>query len=356
MSNSVKSTPNQDSNEHAADTLQARPANHNGDAPGEIETNDLHVPLDTPHSHLEQNSAPSASSDGSPDSISTSEDNSQDNGRELDKTDNNNLQEEASIHDTLGSLEEGGPGEKHNYESKGEEGEGERGDGDSREVDEHGSVDQAKMAEREVNSYVHVQQLNGQEAVAEQAKGELDDDGNLSEDGELKQEAGVSSQATSEGVENTLKMEDDGNIHEESREEREMNEFGGVDDRKIAESANQEEPKDNLVPSADIDSSSREESERAPSRGEEEREIADPGGGGEESEPDRGEGEREEGGGPSTEEEEEGEEESSDDEMMTFEEFKRKKREEGMYHTMQWEILVKFLLGRFGEFFKGRQI
>ena len=335
--------------------MQAWPADHDGDGPGEIETNDLYVPLDTPHSQLEQNSAPSASSDGSPDSISTSEDNSQDNGRELDKTDNNNLQEEASIHDTLGSLEEGGPGEKHNYESKGEEGKGKRGDGDSREVDEHGSVDQAKMAEREVNSYVHVQQLNGQEAVAEQAKGELDDDGNLSEDGELKQEAGVSSQATSEDVENTLKMEDGGNIHEESREEREMNEFGGVDDRKIAESANQEEPKDNLVPRADIDSSSQEESERAPSRGEGEREIADPEGGGEESEPDRGEGEgegeREEGGGPSTEEEE-GEEESSDDEMMTFEEFKRKKREEGMYHTMQWEIL----LWRFGEFFKGRQI
>ena len=53
---------------------------------------------------------------------------------------NSNLQKEAVIHDALGLLEEGVPGENPNYESKRGEGEGERDDSDSREIHEHGSV------------------------------------------------------------------------------------------------------------------------------------------------------------------------------------------------------------------------
>ena len=63
---SVESTAQfsrQDSGEHSADTLQA--AAHNGETPETIHTND--ISLDTPHSQLEQNNAPSANSSGSPD-------------------------------------------------------------------------------------------------------------------------------------------------------------------------------------------------------------------------------------------------------------------------------------------------
>ena len=59
----------QDSSEHMSDNLQA--ASHDGENPGTMKTND--VTSDTPHSQSEQNSAPSANSDSSFDSISTSE-------------------------------------------------------------------------------------------------------------------------------------------------------------------------------------------------------------------------------------------------------------------------------------------
>jgi hypothetical protein len=81
-----------------------------------IQTND--VALDTPLSHLEQNSAPSANSDGSSDSISTSEAKSQANGRELDKSSDYSSQEDEAIHDTL---KEGIPGEISYYEERARE-------------------------------------------------------------------------------------------------------------------------------------------------------------------------------------------------------------------------------------------
>jgi hypothetical protein len=80
-----------------------------------MQTND--VPSDIPVSHSEQNSAPSANSDGSSDSISNSEPKSQANGRELDKNGDYSSQEDEIIHDTL---EEGAPGEISNYEESGE--------------------------------------------------------------------------------------------------------------------------------------------------------------------------------------------------------------------------------------------
>ena len=183
--------------------------------------------------------------------------NSQENRREWDKTENSDLQEGGVIHDTL---EEGVPGENSRKEGEGED---ETGDSDQREIYERGSVDQANMAEGEVN--------NVQEAVAEHLKDELADE-KFDEGSELKQEAGVISQATSEDVESPHDVEDDGNIHEESGEEREMDELGGIDGRKMAESANQEELKESLTQTSDIDLSSQEESEGAPSRGEKERE------------------------------------------------------------------------------------
>ena len=279
-----------------------------------MKTND--VTSDTPHSQSEQNSAPSANSDSSFDSISTSEANSLDNGRELNKSGKNNLQEDA-----LGSLEEDVPGEKSNYERKGED---ERGDSDSGEVDEHGSIDQAEISEGDMNSEEHVQQLSGQEAVAEHSKGELAKGEHLDENVELEQ-GGVTNQAISQGGDNVHDTKSDVDIHEKVRETSELSD--GVDDRKMAESANQEESKVGLVQNAGIGSSSQEESEGTP-LGEEAERGTD--GRGEESEPEskKGEGEREEDGGPSTEGEGEGEE-STDDEMMTFEEFKQKKREEG---------------------------
>ena len=69
----------------------------------------------------------------------------------------------------------GAPGELSNYEeSKGGEREklnDERGDRDGGEISEHGSVDQTKVvAEREMNSDVHEQHLNGKEAIGENSK------------------------------------------------------------------------------------------------------------------------------------------------------------------------------------------
>ena len=119
VSSSVESTPqsnhpsHQDSNEHVADTLQVE--SRNGDAPGEIQTND--VPSNTPHSQLEQNSTPSVSGDGSSGSILASDTKSQEERRELDESDNSNLQKDDEIiHDIRASLEEGDPG--NNYERK----------------------------------------------------------------------------------------------------------------------------------------------------------------------------------------------------------------------------------------------
>ena len=123
--------------------------------------------------------------------------------------------------------------EKPNYESKGEE---EKGDGDSKEINKQ---DQANTADDkgEVNSDVHVQQLNGQEPMTGHSKGELSDE-NHDEESELKQEADINSQTTSESVESTHSVEDDGSTLKERRKE---NELDGVGDRKTAESANQEE-------------------------------------------------------------------------------------------------------------------
>ena len=329
MPSSAESTSQfsrQDSGEHSVDTLQA--AAHNGETPGTIHTND--ISLDTPHSQSEQNNAPSASSSGSPDSVLTSEAKSQDSGGELDQSnDVFNLREEGV---TFGSLEEGVPGEAPNYESKEGERENERGIG---QLHERGSsVDEAKkVIEGDASDDECVQQLSGQETVAEHSRGESANGGNVGEAGKLIQEAGVTGQAISEGGEGTRSLEDGINIHEDSREERETSELlDGVDDRKMAESANQEESKENLGQDVDIVSSSREESGGTPPlRGEEGRETDRGDGGGEESEPGRreGEGERDEVG-LSEEEKEREVEESSDDDMMTFEEFKqKKKREEG---------------------------
>jgi hypothetical protein len=76
----------QDSSERDTPDHNVIPAaSHNyGETPGTMQTND--VALDTPPSHLERNSASSASSDGSFESISTSEAKSQANVRELDKS------------------------------------------------------------------------------------------------------------------------------------------------------------------------------------------------------------------------------------------------------------------------------
>ena len=323
VSSSVESTPqsnhppHQDSNEHVADTLQVE--SRNGDPPGEIQTND--VPSDTPHSQLEQNSAPSVSSDGSSGSILASDTKSQEDRRELDESDNSNLQKDDEIiHDIHASLEEGVPGS--NYERKGREEEGHN----SREMNEQGSINQASIAEEKGE-----EQLNGQVPITEHSpKGELSDQ-NLDEKSELQQEAGITSQAMSEGMENTPSMEGSGNLHEESIKRRETSELDGGDDRKIAESANQEASEEGPTV---IDSSSQEESEGVASGGKKERETA--GDSGELSDSQPQEGERREGDGegerkesePTTTEEEE---ESSDDEMMTFEEFKQKKREEGTH-------------------------
>ena len=335
MHSSVESTSpfsHQDSGEHSADTLQA--AAHNGEPPGKIHTND--ISSDTPHSQLEQNNAPSASSSGSSDSSLTSEAKSQDSGRELDlSNDAVNLREEGVIRSTFDSLEEGVPGETPNYESKEGERENERAIG---ELHERGSsVDEAKIiTEKETNDDERVQQPSGQEPVAEHSRGESANDGNVGEAEELVQEAGVTGQAIPEGGEGTRNVEGGINIHEESKEDRETSElFDRLDDRKIAESANQEESKDNLGQDVDTVSSSREESGGAPPlRGEEGRETGRDDGRREESKPERregeGEGARGEVGLSAQEEEREREaEESSDDDMMTFEEFKQKKREEG---------------------------
>ena len=101
--------------------------------------------------HLEQNSALSANRDGSSHSIFTSETKSQQaNERKLAKNDDYSSQ---------GDKLEGAPGELSNYEeSKGGEREklnDERGDRDGGEISEHGSVDQTKKAEGEMNSDVH---------------------------------------------------------------------------------------------------------------------------------------------------------------------------------------------------------
>jgi hypothetical protein len=76
--------PLKESSENGApnrDDVQSASDNY-GETRGTIQTND--VASDTPPSHLEQNSAPSASSDGSSDSISTFEAKSPANRRELD--------------------------------------------------------------------------------------------------------------------------------------------------------------------------------------------------------------------------------------------------------------------------------
>ena len=88
----------QDSSVHTSDNVQA--ASHDGDNPGTTKTND--ITSDTPHSQLEQNSAPSANGDSSQFPLLRLI-----HGRELDKSDKNNLQEDA-----LSSLEEDVPGEK----------------------------------------------------------------------------------------------------------------------------------------------------------------------------------------------------------------------------------------------------
>ena len=314
--------PHQDSSEFAApDDLQSASRNY-GETPGLMQTND--VASDTAPSHLEQNSAPSANSDGSSDSIFTTETKSQANGRELVKNDGCS---------SPGDEVEGAPGELSNYEeSKGGEREklnNERGDRDVGEISEHGSVDQTKIVDGEVNSDVHKKQLTGKEAIGENLKDAFSDDGSLGEAGELIQEGVVDSRSILKDAES---LEGVRIIREEDMQKREMSELsGGVDDKKMAESANQEESKESLAQNVDIDSSSREESEGVELHGGEgERESAAGDGGGEEGGGEGGGGREDEGGGASAKREEEGEgEESSDDEMMTFEEFKQKKREEG---------------------------
>ena len=311
---SVESTSqsNQDSNEFAApDDLQSVSRDYGG-TPGTMQTND--VASDTPLSHFEQNNAPSANSGGSSDLISTSETKSQANERKLVKN---------GDYSSQGDELEGAPGELSNYEeSKGGEREklnNERGDRDGGEISEHGSIDQTKKAEGEMNSDVHEQHFNGKEAIDENSKNAFSNDGSLGEAGGLMQEGVTDSRST---LEDAGSLEGGRIIHEEDTQNGEMSELSvGADDQKMAESANQEESKESLTQNVDIDSSHREESEGMELRREEEggveRELADGDGGGEDSgEADRGE-EREEG------------EESSDDEMMTFEEFKQKKREEG---------------------------
>ena len=317
------SQSDQDSSEFAAaDDLQLSSHNY-GETPGTMQTND--VASDTPLSHLEQqSSAASANSDGSFDSISTSETKSQTNERKLVKN---------GDYSSQGDELEGTPGELSNYEeSKGGEREklnDERGDRDGREISEHGSIDQTKVvAEGEMNSDVHEQHLNGKEAIGENSKDAFSDDGSLGEAGGLMQEGITDSRSILKDV---GKLEGGRIVHEEDMQKRETSELSdGIDDQKIAESENQEESKKSPAYNVDIDSSSREESEGVElQRGEGgERETADGGDGGEDS----GGADRGEGGGASTEREEEGEgegEESSNDEMMAFEEFKQKKREEG---------------------------
>ena len=309
------SQSNQDSSEFAApDNLQLASRDY-GETPGLIQTND--VASDTPHSHLEQNSAPSANSDGSSHSISTSETKSQTNERKLIKN---------GDYSSQGDELEGAPGELSDYEeSKGGEREklnDERGDRDGGEISEHGSIDQTKVvAEGEMSSDVYEQQLNAKETIGENSEDVFSDDGSIGEAGGLVQEGVTDSRSTLKDVE---KLEGDRIVHEEDMQKRETSELsGGADNQKMAESANQEESKESHAQNVDIDSSSREKSDgmELHVHGEGgERETADGGGGGEDSgETDRGEEEREEGEG----------EESSDDEMMTFEEFKQKKREEG---------------------------
>ena len=317
---SVKSTSqsNQDSSEFAApDDLQSVSRNY-GETPGTIQTND--VVSDTPRSHLEQNSAPSANSDGSSHSISTTEAKSQTNERKLVKN---------GDYSSQGDELESAPGELSNYEeSKGGEREklnDERDDRDGGEISEHGSIDQTKVvAEGEMNSDVYEQE----EAIAENSKDTFSNDGSLGEAGGLLRDGITDSRST---LEDAGSLEGGRIVRGDDMQKREMSELSdGADDQKMPESASQEESKESPAQNVDVDSSSREESEGMELRrgGEEgvERETADGGGGGEDSGADRGKG------GGEREEEGEGEgEESSDDEMMTFEEFKQKKREEGNY-------------------------
>ena len=194
---SVESTSqsDQDSSEFAAaDDLQSSSRDY-GETPGMMQTND--VASDTPLSHLEQNSAPSGNSDGSFDSISTSETKSQTNERKLVKN---------GDYSSQGDELEGAPGELFNYEeSKGGEREKlnyERGDRDGGEISEHASIDQTKVVtEGEMNSNVHEQHLNGKEVIGESSKNTFPDDGSLGEAGGLIQEGVTDSRSTFEDVE-----------------------------------------------------------------------------------------------------------------------------------------------------------
>ena len=335
---SVESTSqsDQDSSEFAApDDLQSASRDY-GENPGTIQTNDVASDTPRPHSHLEQNSAPSANSDGSSHSIFTSETKSQTNERKL--VNNGDYGSQA---DEL----EGAPVELSNYEeSKGGEREklnDERGVRGGGEISEYGSIDQTKVvAEGEMNSDVHEQHLNGKEVIAENSKDTFSNDGSLGEAGGLMQEGVTDSRSILKDAGN---LQGDRIICEENMQKREMSELsGGVDDQEMAESANREESKDSPAQNVDIGSSSREENEGMEvQRGEEgiERETADGGDGGEDS----GAGaDRGEGGGASTEREER--EENSYDEMMTFEEFKQKKREEGSnYYVIGNRVLPRMI-------------
>ena len=325
---SVKSTPQsnhpsyQDSSEHA--DIVMHPAPHNGDAPVQMQTND--VPSDTSHSQHEQSeqkSLPSENSDESADSSSNSETNSHNDKRELDKNSDTNLQEDEVIHTTPHqvSLGEDAPEEKLNDESKGlGEGDGEMNErGSSKVHGEGGSVNQADAAEEIREKGSDMQQQTGQKVVTEHSKDEPANGNHVGEGSELKQEAGVSDQATPEGEESTQSVEDGGDVHEETGKEMETKPPDRVEDGKLAENLSESE-KSHLqnVPKV-MDSAKEEESEGVTSRGEGEtggREEAEPVG--EEEGKREGDGEGDKDG-------------SSDDEMMTFEEFKQKKREEGMH-------------------------
>ena len=316
LPSSIESTSQstQDPSQFAApDDLQS--ASHDyGETPELIQTNDVASDTPRPHSHLEHNIALSANRDGSSHSISTTGAKSQTNERKLVKN---------GDYSSQGDELEGAPGELSNYEEikGGERGKlnDERGDRDGGEISEHGSVDQTKKVEGEVNSDIHEQYLNRKEMITENSKNAFFDDGSLSEAGGLLKDGITDSRSTLEDAES---LEGDRIIREEDMQKREASELsGGIDDQKMAESANQEELRERP---AQNDSSSREDSEGIELRREEgrERETTNGEGGEEDSgEADRGEGEEEEGEG----------EESSDDEMMTFEEFKQKKREEGNY-------------------------
>ena len=198
LPSSIESTSQstQDPSQFAApDDLQS--ASHDyGETPELIQTNDVASDTPRPHSHLEHNIALSANRDGSSHSISTTGAKSQTNERKLVKN---------GDYSSQGDELEGAPGELSNYEeSKGGEREklkGERGDREGGEIYEHGSVDQPKKAEGEMNSDVHEQRLNGKEAIGENLKDVFSNGGSLGEAGGLIQESVTDSRSILKDVE-----------------------------------------------------------------------------------------------------------------------------------------------------------